>query len=817
MSNTSDLSGAWRVSCEDSPIGAFDIDAHVPGCIHTDLINNGLISDIFYRDNARTIQWIENCDLTYTKTFYIDALRQNAYLEFDGIDTYADVYLNGVLVASVDNMFTPYAFCVDGVLTKGENTLCVKIFSPIKRVEGLPLHKGAFTKERMNTRRMQCTYGWDWVDRFVTMGIYRPVRLCFREPNEIDSVYVYTAEANSELARISVEVNLRDACANGDTVKIKLTNPDGAEVAFIEKVIENDTACESIEIPSPLLWYPVGYGAQPLYTLSVSTPTSERTEKIGVRYVEILQEEDGEDTPYRALTLDLQSKAHLKNIDNNKTGAGFAVSVNGIKIMCKGGNWVPCEPFPSDESPEKIAKILELAINGGVNTVRVWGGGIFERDEFYSECDRLGILVSQDFMMACGNYPEDEEWFISALNREASAAALRLRNHPCLVFWCGDNENAVNGTEHTTDFVGYRSATFGIKPILEKLDPHRSFFLSSPWGGDRFCSSTRGTTHVTNYLGPIFKYINTTDMKDYRAYFDGYYARFCCEYPVFGMSFVSSLEKYLTREDIFEDDGLTMLEEHTRNNPAFSKTLFQIYLDAARKIFGDFTDGKDRILKFQMLECELIRLSLELYRRRKGYSQGIIYWMLNDCWPASSGWSIIDYYCCPKPAFYSFARSAKPLIASVTESDDAFEVYICNDSLTDTRGSGRLYVYNCTDNTEPIAFDFEFDVPADKTKKAFSVDKATVETHLNENCVLLCDTASNLGDDRAMLVRNRFADLGLEYAEPTVINENADEITLEASRFTPYAIIDAPYLLSDNCFTLKAGERKTIKKVQVLK
>ena len=813
MKNILELCGSWNLLCENSPTGDFEMQARVPGCIHTDLIENGVISDIFYRDNARNIQWIENCDLTYTKTFFVDSVFSDAYLEFDGIDTYADVYLNGVLLSGVDDMFTPYAFCVDNILRAGENTVKVKIFSPIKRVEGLPLHKGAFTRERMNTRRMQCTYGWDWVDRFVTMGIYRPVRLCFREKNEISSVYAYTESADANSAAISVEVSIRDLCDNGDTVKITLTDPDGNTVASIEKAIQGDKLCERIAIPSPKLWYPVGYGAQPLYALSVSTPSSTHTEKIGVRHVEILQEEDGEGTTYRELTLDLQSKAHLKNIDNNKTGESFAVTVNGVKIMCKGGNWVPCEPFPSAEAPEKITRLLELAVMGGVNTVRVWGGGIFERDEFYSECDRLGILVTQDFLMACGNYPEDEEWFISALNQEARATALRLRNHPCLVFWCGDNENAVNGTEDTTDFTGYRAATFGIKPILEELDPHRTFLLSSPWGGDRFCSSTRGTTHVTNYLGPIFEYINTTDMKDYREFFDGFYSRFCCEFPIFGMSFVSSLEKYLTHADIFEDDSLAMLEEHTKNNPAFSKTLFRIYLDAARKVFGDFTSGKDRILKFQMLECDQIRTSLELYRRRKGYSQGIIYWMLNDCWPAAAGWSILDYYACPKPAYYAFARSAKPVIASISKSEEAFEVHVCNDMLTDARGNGRIYVYDCKREIELLSESFEFCVRENESRKVFALDRSLVQKYLSDDCVIICDVHTDMGDDRAIFVENRFADLGIEYATPTVVSENEHEITVTADRFTPYAIIDSPYLLSENCFTLKAGETKTVRKL----
>ena len=808
-----DLGGIWSLRCQASPLGAIDVEGVVPGCVHTDLINNRIIENIFYRDNAKKIQWIENCDFTYTKRFRVNRVRRGAYLEFDGLDTYADIYLNHKRIGQADDMFVSHEFCVDGILCEGENILEVRFFSPIKRVEGMPLYHGAFTQERMNTRRVQCTYSWDWVDRFVTMGIYRDVRLCFRGKNEVDHFYIYTSDINSYAAQIKMDINIRDFEDCGDTVSIQVTSPSGETVFAKERTLISPSLHETIDIVDPELWYPVGYGEQPLYTVRIATATSSQCQTIGIRKVTVLQIIDDEGSEYRKISLALQKEPHLLGVDLNSSTSGFVLLVNGIKIMCKGGNWVPCEPFPSAESPEKITRLLEMAVASGVNMIRVWGGGIFERDEFYAECDRLGILVTQDFLMACGNYPEHETWFIEALKRETQAAALRLRNHPCLVYWCGDNENAVLGSENRTDFSGYRSATYGIQPILARLDPHRYFFPSSPYGGDNYCSATCGTTHVTYFLGSIFDYMNSSDMKDYRTVLSKFYSRFCCEYPAFGMSFASSLEKYMDHSDVFYDTTMEMIEYHSKDNPSLDKPLFRMYNDTARKIFGNYRGGEDALCKYRMLHCELIRLSMELYRRYKGYSWGLVYWMLNDCWPAAAGWSLIDYYACPKPAYYAFKRSAQPVIASVWENEGTLSLYVCNDSLRHVSGNARLYVYDFKSNVDLHSIDLPFSIGENRTDVIYTCDFSSLEPLLSESTILLCDLTSDIGEDRAFFVKDRFADLDIQYSNPIIVKETDDEITVTVDSFHPFVMLDVPYLLSENCFPLKRGEIRIVKKI----
>ena len=801
------LNGTWKLTGADAAGNPLCLDGTVPGCVHTDLIAAGLLPDLFWRDNSKTCQWIENQDFTYSKTFTVEAMEPNAWLEFDGLDTYCDVYLNGQQIGAGDDMFISYEFPVDGVLRHGENLLEVRFKSPIAMVAGKPLRGGAFTRERMHTRRIQCTYSWDWVDRFVTMGIYRDVRLTFRKANEPDQVYLFTKNINPYSAQMQLELTFRDFLQQGEQISFEIRNPEGDVCFRKQRTILQPNMLEYIDIRDPQLWYPAGYGQQPLYTLKISTATSEKVLRFGIRQITILQLEDEPGSEEAALCAKLKAIPYLADRDRNDSTACFTVLVNGVRIMCKGGNWVPCDPFPSAESPEKIRKLLELAVDGGVNMLRVWGGGIFEREEFYEECDRLGILVTQDFLMACGNYPEEEDWFIEALKKEAEYAALRLRNHACLAWWSGDNENATQGDENITDFTGYRSATYGIGPVIAKLDPQRYFLASSPFGGKPYSSFTRGTTHGTYFLGTFFQYVRESDFKDYRSYFSTYLSRFNAEQPAMGMPFVSSLRKFLTDEDIFSDDT-AMSEFHTKNNPGLGAVTLYGYVELlSRKIFGDFTSGEDRVRKMQMLQCEWIRLTLELYRRNKWFSSGILYWMYNDCWPAANGWSLVDYYAMPKPAFYAFKRCSKPVIASLEQEGDELRVYVCNDSLEAASGNGKVYLYDFREDRELMATSFDYAVGANVSELVLTVDYREMKEHMTNSTVILCD----IPGDRAFLIPERYQDLDLHYVDAKILEQSEETVTVTTDSFLPFAMVDLPAVLDDNCMPLKKGEIRTLK------
>ena len=807
------LNGAWQGEYRTEKGETVSFPATVPGCIHTDLQSAGMIGDFYYRDDSKTVQWIERCDVTYAREFKVGKVEPGAVIEFDGLDTYCEIYLNGKRVGEGHNMFVPHAYPVDGALKEGTNRLEVRFRSPIREVENKPSLHGAFTTERLHTRRIQCTYGWDWVDRFVTMGIYRDVRLVFSRPNTVSDVYVTTEEILPGSAQIRVAVSLSDFANNGDTLSFTITDPDGATVFQKSRTLLDPTVDEWIDVPAARLWYPNGYGEQPLYTLTVSTPAGERSVTFGIRRITLRQLVDRPGSPEEALCKQIQAQPFAKGKDDNQTTSGFTVFVNGTPIFCKGADWVPCEPFPSAETPEKITRILETSRACGVNMIRVWGGGIFERDEFYSECDRLGILVAQDFLMACGTYPENEEWFLDELKLEARAGALRLRNHACLAFWNGDNENAVYGNENKTDFPGYLAAKV-IAPILSELDPARRFLPSSPYGGDPYCSPTRGTAHSTFFLGAFFRYVREKDLTDWRETMSQYLTRFNAEQPTMGMPFVSTLRRFLTDEDVFGEDQ-AMSEFHTKTNPSIKELTLYGHLDKmTEKLFGAYESGEDRVTKMQLMHCEWVRLGVELYRRNKWFASGILFWMLNDCWPAANSWSLIDYYGVAKPALYAFKRCAKPVIASIAETNGKLTVTLSNDSLSPVSGKGRLALYDFGTETDLLPTDFTYTVPANGVATVLSFDWAPFEKQLSRTRLPLCEIENADGTtDRAFLIPSRYADLDFDYRPLRVIEETPDTVTVQADAFSPFALLDSPELLSDNAICMKKGEIRVLKRL----
>ena len=627
-----DLCGAWELFDEDGR----KYSGKVPGCVHTDLFS---LQEMFWEKNSQKCRFIEEKDWNYVKSFEVETVLQNAELVFEGLDTYCDIYLNDVKVGSAENMFIPHKFAVDGILRAGRNTLRVHFFSPIKAVEGKELFPGAFTRERLHSRRMQCTYGWDWVDRFVTCGIFRPVYLTFHNEMELEHVYVFTDSIDEYSAQIKVIETMR-GFESGGLVKTEVFAPDGRRVEWAEHYCEERQNIIYFDLENPQLWYPHPYGEQPLYTLKITVGNQMSEQRFGIRTVKILQLKDTEKRVIEKCK-ELQQTESGREWDWNEEFSGFILLINGMKIFCTGANWVPCEPFPSAESEEKMTGILEKAVSAGINMVRVWGGGLFEKQYFYDECDRLGILVTQDFLMACGTYPEKEPEFQKHLEKEAEFAALYLRNHPSLVWWTGDNENAVEGCDTDSNYPGRISARKIIAPVLERLDYNRVFLFSSPYGGKKYASKTVGTTHNTQFLGNIFQYVHEEEIADYREYWKGYIARFIAEEPSMGAIGKESLGEFISEEN---QECYDMWLHHTKTNPALGRELLDIIVEFAQKLFGSDKDWENKYFKLRYLQYEWIRFTLGSARSNAWFNSGIVYWMLNDCWPAVIGWSVLDLY-----------------------------------------------------------------------------------------------------------------------------------------------------------------------------
>lgn len=789
------INNGWKLrgKCAES------INVTVPGCVHTDLLNNGIIEDYFWRDNAQKSMWIENEDWTYYCEFEAKSGKQ-VYLVFEGLDTYADIYLNEVLVGKAEDMFIPYEFNVSDILKDGNNALEVKFRSPIKEVETMPKRKGAFTSERINTRRMQCTYYWDWVDRFVTCGIHKPVYLKYADDMYIDNLYVNTQSIDDFGAQIYTEISFKNY-EQGGLVKIEILSPEGKRVACTELYSRESKVVRRFDIKNPELWYPYGYGEHPLYTLKVTVGENIVEETFGIRTLKIVQMEDEVGSEYYNIAKEFQETKMGKIYSFNEVFSGFQVVVNGKPIFCKGANWVPCEPFPSAETPEKIHTIITMLTKMNGNFIRVWGGGIFEQDEFYYECDRNGILVAQDFLMACGTYPEKEEWFLNALKKESEYAVKKLRNHPCLAWWHGDNENAEWGSDTLEDFRGRDSALRGIADQVYKYDTERLFLISSPCGGNVYASATVGTAHTTMYCSRIFKFFKDCKGDDYKEFFSSFLARFISEEPVFGGLSNTSYLKFLTENDIFNDETEEMMRYHTKKNADFPEFYDDIkaFCD---KVFGSPKTSEERLFRYRYLAYEWMRVVSENYRRNLGYCNGIVFWMLSDCWPAALGWAIIDYYNLPKSSYYSFKRIAQSVMSSVTEENGKYYLYVSNDSLKEVPIKAKSYIINLKSKEILDSYETEFSCGA------YSPIKIKLPWNKDDSKFVVCDISFEDGSDRCFYKQG---DLKLNACDELVemtLNENS--ITVKAKGYVHVVEIDGEYIFSDNYFSLMAGETRTI-------
>lgn len=795
------LNGSWHAVCHMQDGTGFELEGLVPGSSINDLTKAGkLPKDLFWRDNADAVQAFERSSFDYFKEFHINIQENRRYvLRFDRLDTYCRIWLNDEFLGSCMDEHIPHTFDVTAKLKDGANCLTLRFDSPVVIGESMTALNGAFTTERLNTRRTQCTYGWDWVARFVGCGISGNVSIATYRSEEVrvEHVYVYTKDIDEEAAGIGIDISFLQPLPKR-ILDLVILAPDGTLCRTVSRYCNESFMRVSVDIPNAQLWYPLGYGEQPLYTLEVRDgDTCLHREIFGIRTVKLLQLPDTPGSRAYQKCLEIQNPYY----DFNSDFSGFILKVNGKRILCKGANWVPCEPYCTGSTDEKVTRALELGAQCGLNMLRIWGGGAFETAHFYNECSRLGIMVTQDFLMACGQYPENESWFIDCLQSEAEYAALHIRNKPCLMWWSGDNENAVNGCDLDENYQGRRSAYEGIAPILYKLDPYREFLPSSPYGGRKYASNTVGTTHNTQFLGDsILPYMLGENCDDYRQVWKKFRARFIAEEPQLGAVSFSTLKRFMTEEDIFGADD-HMWKFHTKSNPYLSAHLFDISTHFAQRILGTFTSSQDKYFKLRYLQYEWVRLTMEQLRREMWFESGIIYWMFNDCWPAASGWALVDYYNKPKDAWYAFRRCAKNTVLSLDYEDGKYTLYVSNEGSAIKNAEIRLYRIDHTGHQLIEAW--TADIPA-----ASATVIKTWQTVLEDGEILVAEINTADGSDRT------FYQAGMLklYPAPVQMTLLPDEKRIEvtADRYIHVVELEADAVFEDNCFSLMPGETRQI-------
>ncbi|MCS7113545.1 MAG: glycoside hydrolase family 2 protein [Candidatus Bathyarchaeota archaeon] len=644
------------------------VQAEVPGVVHLDLIRSGVIPDPFYGLNEDTARWVEDIEWWYRKDFEPpDELlgRECVELIFEGLDTIATIWVNGVRIGEAYNMFTPWVFDVKNILKPGRNTVVVRFKPPGRYADELSdrysekygVLNSAFHRSRPYVRKAQYSFGWDWGPRLPTVGIWRSVKLIGYDVGRLGYVAALPLEVSEDKAILKLTAEVYAYRRFRARVRFTVEGYGSRVEAYVEDYIEpgrNDLSC-LVELDKPRLWWPNGYGDQNLYKLTVGLYSEdsildEAYTRIGIRRVELIQEPNGK-------------------------GRSFLFKINGLPVFCKGANWIPADSFLPRVSRERYRRLLEMAREAGMNMLRVWGGGIYEDDYFYDLCDELGIMVWQDFMYACAEYPE-EDWFLREAEREAEEVVRRLRGHPCIVLWCGNNEN------QWIYYMAWRSRGRLLgSPIYDeilprvcvRLDPTRPYQPSSPYGGEDPNSPYEGDRHNWDVWSGWYSYERYLDDE----------GRFISEFGWQAPPTLKVIRRYIGSD---VKPYSRVVEAHEKQTDGIER-LYR-FLSAYYPVPDDlrlFT------LYCQLNQGEALREGIEHWRSLTYKTSGCLVWQLNDCWPALS-WSLVDYDLNPKPSYYFVKRAFKPRIVSMEVRGGRLSIHIVNESPEDLDGTLLFYV-----------------------------------------------------------------------------------------------------------------------------
>ncbi|TGO85827.1 hypothetical protein BPOR_0360g00100 [Botrytis porri] len=642
--------------------------AQFPTNVHLDLIANGIIEDPFMGKNENDVQWIGETVWVYRTTFSSpkisseDKAGTKAVLAFDGLDTYATVLLNGKEILKTDNMFIPERIDITSHLKdEGENELEITFESAYLKgcsiVEKYPDHHwGCWNGDtsRLAVRKAQYHWGWDWGPTLMTCGPWRPIHLELFT-SRISDVY-FTSNVDNSLKTAEL-VAKADVQGEASQVKFDITL-DGELVASETVISSEGHAAHAFTIKDPALWFPIRYGKQPLYNLTATLihndkSISTQTKKFGLRRAELVQDP-------------------LKD----QPGTSFFFRINNIPIFCGGSDWIPADNFIPRISKGKYYDWVKLVADGNQFMIRVWGGGIFEEQAFYDACDELGILVWQDFMFGCGNYPAFPD-FLTSVKREAEENVKLLRHHPSIVIWAGNNEDyQYQESEGLTydfdnkDSESWLKTNFPARYIYEKilvdacteLIPDTYYHYGSPWGGKQTTDPTVGDLHQWNvWHGSQEKYQN----------FDKLVGRFVSEFGMEAFPNIKTIESFLP---LGKDDPDRFAQSSTvdfHNKADGHERRIALYL------VENFRYAPDPLEQFiystQLMQAECLASAYRLWKRQwKGpsreYCGGALVWQINDCWPVTS-WAIVDYYLRPKHAYYTVKREMAPISLGITRKE----------------------------------------------------------------------------------------------------------------------------------------------------
>ncbi len=636
----------WKLTSAD---GKYSLPISVPGDVTAALHAAGMIADPLFGTNARDLAWIAMQEWVYTTEISVSGELMDAgrvMLCFDGADTLAQVFVNGVQLGSMDNMFRAYRFDIKPYLTLNTNRVEVRFPSAtayIREKHDGVNYRELFSQDRIHIRKAQCHWGWDWAPNLPGIGLYLPAYIQADAGIRIGSVGVRTALSGE--VRFTVELEngswrLEEDCC----LRLEVA---GQEVSITARGLKN--IC-NVKIEDPRLWWPNGYGEQHLYDYRVCLYRGDVlldtfTGSFGIRQVELLQPPVGTDR------------------------TGFQLRVNGKDIFCRGSNWVPISNMTGAIDDSDYEKLLYAAKMGNFNMLRLWGGGFYEKELFYDLCDRWGILVWQDFMFACSAIPAQVEGMEEKILPEAQYQLKRLQRRTCIALWCGGNEYMphLRGDYYEK---GNHFIRTTLRGLCGELDGSRPYIHNSPYGleDDEWDFAT-GDGHVSC----MDTVLSQNDIPNFRKYISAVPSQFVSESAVLGPARLKSLRKFIPQDQLWPAGE--SWDYHFVENPyaIVPETFLQKEMRLARALFGDFDTVEDFVKKAMLAHAQILEAEID-FARYNPHCQGFMNWMYNDNWGCGT-WSVIDYYQEKKPVYYAMQRAFAPVRLCFAEGENG--VFLC--------------------------------------------------------------------------------------------------------------------------------------------
>lgn len=774
--------------------------AVVPGTVYTDLLRNGTMKDPFFGENEYEIQALSDYDYEYVRNFEITAdtlATEQLVLVCEGLDTLAEIYINHIPVAKTNNMHRTYRFDIKAYVTEGENEIRIILRSPSKFIAKADAQKplwgvSSTVPGYQHLRKAHCMFGWDWGPKLPDLGIFRNIYIESISGGRVKDFYIIQKHEDGKVTlTVEAENEFTDSASSDSVLMATLQIYAPSQELIYEKTYPAaSTMAFTCDIKEPMLWWPNGYGNQPLYRVCLlltkdNREISRKEKRIGLRTLTVKRQKD-------------------------RFGESFGFAINDITIFAKGANYIPEDNLLGRKTPEKTRSLLEDCVSTGFNCIRVWGGGNYPEDVFYDICDELGLIVWQDFMFACAVYDLTDA-FTENIKAEFEDNIRRLRNHASLGMWCGNNEmesawlywGLPDNKKLLQDYFTMFERI--IPEALYRFDPETFYWPSSPSSGggfDKTCDEGYGDAH----------YWDVWHGKKPFEDFENLYFRFASEYGFQSAPSIKTVRTFATEADynMFSN----VMENHQKciDNGHGNVTLMT-YL---HNYYQQPKDFKTTLYTTQILQADCLEIAISHFRSNRGRCLGSTYWQLNDCNPVIS-WATIDYYGRWKASHYVVKRCYAPTVINMRREEKDITFYVSTECLDE---KNYTFSYRLIHQEKGVLKTGNSDVKmAPLSAKAictFSLPELTLAD--TRNCYIAYSLEKD-GEEIASKVALLCKPKQFNFKNPEIDviwaeTENAFVLTLTAKAFAKRVTVDfanADVIFSDNCVDLLPGIPRTLR------